>query len=108
MNLLQWLKHILTPATIVHSIDGQWYYILYGSRRPEHWVSVEAYPGPVPEDKRHNQFDGYIQITKTSGETYHRRVLPFVFWSVKSAHDNARVDKRSDLFCDYMGFGQWQ
>ncbi len=107
MNFGQWLRWKFMPATITHSIDGTLYYIEWGNRHPRHWLSVAAYPGPVPDDKKHGQLDGYVQITKDTGEVYHRRALPFVFWDVKSARDPAYIDKSSDLFNDYAAFEQW-
>jgi hypothetical protein len=62
----------------------------------------------VPEDKKHGQLDGYMQIDKTDGATYHRQTLPFTFWDVRSAHDKIPIDKESDLFKDYVMFERWE
>lgn len=108
MNLLKKFRSALDTPTITHSLDGSLYYIEYGDRRPRHWLSVEVTPGPVPEDKKHGALDGYMQVNKTNGEVYHRKTLPFAFWDVKTAHDTAPIDKKSDLFLDYAAFERWE
>lgn len=101
------LRDKVTTAYITHSLDGNLYYIAWGNHPSRHWVGVDAHPGPVPEEKKHGQFDGYIQINKDDGTVYHRLTMPFAFWSVKSAHDSIRIDKDDDLFKDYAAFEQW-
>lgn len=108
MNLIQRIKWAVQTAYITHSLDGEFYYIEWGDRRPRHWLSVATVPGEVPEEKKHGAFDGVVQIAKATGETYHRRSLPFAFWDVKSARDTAPIDKDNDLFLDYVAYSQWE
>ncbi len=108
MNLAEWLRWHLTPAYICHSLDRSLYYIVWGDRRARHWLSVEAIPGPVPEEKKHGDLDGYVQTNHKDGRVWHRQTLPFAFWSVKSAHNQDVIDKKSDLFQDYVAFERWK
>lgn len=108
LSLAERLRWHLQTAYIHHSVDGELYYITWGDRRPRHWLSTKPLEGPVPEEMKHGQLDGYMQVNHDDGRIYHRRTLPFTFWKVKTAHDQEPIDKDSDLFQDYVMFERWQ
>lgn len=93
---------------INYSTARQYYYISADAvNRPRQWVSVEKFPGPVPVEKRSGVFDGYIELTiNSTGETYHRRVMPFQFWEVKGESVET-IPATDDLYIDYLVASGW-
>lgn len=84
--------HLCVPE--VHwSAGRKFIYFTYATLRPKYWMGVErSETRPVIEP---GAFDAWAEITVNgTGEKYHRQVLPFQFWDVKSeASMNARAGK---------------
>jgi hypothetical protein len=90
----------------VYSRDRKYYYVVKGDLPCTRWLSVETFPGPVPEDKQNGILDGYVQFSPKGEGTYHRHVLPFSFYEVKSGDSEPLADD-SKLFLDYGCVERW-
>jgi hypothetical protein len=98
---------------IIYSADGLYFYVSKGDLRPRQWVSVNPIDGPVPDEKKGGVLNGWAEIkNQVTGRVYHREVLPFNFWDVRSGkHDEfAYADlppSALDLVLDYAAMSGW-
>ncbi len=99
-RFLFWLDHY-RKIEVKFSLDETLYYIpkYCVGRRGRYWLSVEKFPVAI-KDEPSRTFEGGILIEKTNGESYCRRRLPFVFWSVKSGK-SIQVCRADDLVADF-------
>jgi hypothetical protein len=90
------------------SLDRKLYYVTRGEDRPTCWLSVEEFPGEVEESKKRPSFFdvGWVQIRKDDGRVYHRKVLDFAVYEVRSG-DIESLDESTDLFKDYASTERW-
>lgn len=103
MNIFQTIRRMIAlrgKALMIYSSDRKYYYIAGTGKPPRYWFSVDVIAGEVPEEKRHASLDGWLQIKTDDGRTYHRRVLPFAFYDLKSGA-RVSIPKRDDFYLDY-------
>jgi len=95
---------------IHYSRDEKFYYITKGSLTATNWLSVEAFPGPVSEEKQKSSggffSKGYVQFSPKGEETYHREVLPFSIYEVKQGKSGP-ITEDDRLFLDYGCVERW-
>jgi hypothetical protein len=100
---------IIKSDEIVFSSDRKYYYIARPKSMARHWLSVEKFPGTVPEDKKNGGLwdKVMVQITLKTGEVYYREEMDFAMWSVKGRTFTEPADLDSDLYLDYIASMGW-
>lgn len=99
---------VVPGAEIIRSRDRKYYYIRWRQCRATRWLEIEARPGPVPDDQKKGSLDGYAQFRDPKdGRQWHRHVLPFMFYEVKSTPAE-QIEETSQLFRDYGLIEEWK
>jgi hypothetical protein len=103
-------SRIRRTVCVLTSVDGTLGYIergheSVGIKRPSFWMSMEPTKGPVSQDdklKAGSMFGpAWMQFDSESRDCYHRKILPFCTWTVRSGKI-VRLPKKSAFVQDYI------
>lgn len=83
-----------------HGIGG-FFYLHDFKNLARRWMSAEATEGPVSEERKKDVFEGWAEIRHNDGRIWHRKVLHFSWWELKSG-DTERADMESEMVKDYL------
>lgn len=119
VDAVQWIGQEIAgldvrTARIQLSAAGDFFYCTKNDHRPAYWISTEKFPGPVT-DERKAEADGGIFAAnwaqfavRSTGEVYHRKVLPFTFWKVKTGGQRQDpIGEDDERFLDNASLNNW-
>ncbi len=104
--------HLCRPE-VNWSAGRAFVYFTYAELKCAHWIGTEE----LAEVPKAVELGGGISVTRKDGSAYHRQVLPFAFYSVKSEASATRdyhavyLDKADAalvrMFVDYVFLEKW-